>query len=1199
MTINMCTATFRTFLANIHKRRLIFIFLIGCFLCQVHAEENQLKQQPIQMSLKEVSLEVFLKNVEKKSGYIIFYNEKILDMEKGRKVSINVKAASVSEILDKVLIPRGLSYTIRDRQIIINQQNTENKTSTILQQNSGTAINGIVMDTNQQPLAGVNIFVEGQMTGTASDADGRFSLKPGKVGEMQLRISCIGFITKLLKVSDFSKELKIFMSEDASRVNEVVVVGYGTQKKVNLTGALTVIGEDMLKDRPVQSLANMLQGVAPGVNVFTSSGRPGNSASVNIRGVGSISSTGAPLILVDGVEGDLAKVNPNDVATISVLKDASAAAIYGARAAFGVVLVTTKQGDKSGKTQVSYSGRFGKMTPTTSTDYETRGYYSVMLNDLFMKSYSGVNYSRYTEEDYQQLWDRRNDKTENPDRPWVVIDQRDGRDTYVYYGNTDWYHQLYRDNRPMMSHNINLSGGTEKVQYMLSGGYYKEDGLFRQGTDTYNRYNFRSKISFEINKWFTISNNTSYYNNKYNYPGVSGVNTAFSLDKVHALASFVPTNPDGSSVVSTSFTNYQIMDGLPAMLNYGKDTNTDINNNLSNMTELTYKPMKGLTLQSNFNYTFNNNRYQNRQVNVPYSKYPGETLTLNTGNFIDKLSESSQISNYYALNVFGTYEKKYKDNNFKLMLGYNWERKYLKDINVIGYDLLSETLNDIKLVGTDADGNVRYEGGGGQNEYAIMGSFVRFNYDYNSRYLAEISGRYDGTSRFKRGQRFQFFPSFSLGWRVSEEEFFAPVTDFITNFKVRFSYGSLGNQQVGYYDYLQTLTPSTLSYLFGGDTKSSYLNISDPVASNLTWETVESRNLGVDMTFLKNKLEFTGDLYQRDTKNMLYTGKVLPATYGATPPKENCADLRTKGYELSLNWKDSFRLFGKPLAYSLTATFSDYVSEITKIDNPDKSLSYWYEGQRLGEIWGYRIDGYFKSDEEAASYTVDQTSVNAIINSSAGAEKGVKAGDLKFRDLDGNSIISLSENRVGKSGDREIIGNDEPRYHYGFTAGASWSGIDFSVFFQGIGKQDWYPGANCMAFWGPYARPYATYIPKNFNEDIWSKENPNAYFPRPRGYVALQGTNRELTATNDKYLQDIGYLRLKNVTVGYSLPRTLTQKLLIDKIRLYFSGENLGTWTKLRSDYLDPEQCATGGSGSLARIYPWARTFTFGIDVTF
>ena len=1074
-----------------------------------------------------------------------------------------------------------------------------------LAQNAGYEVKGVVVDKSGMPILGATVVEKGTTNGVSTGIDGDYAIRAAGP-ESVIEVSYVGYKTVSL-VASSSLLAHLTLEEDAMGIDDVVVIGYGTVKKNDMTGSVVAIKAEEFNRGAVVSTQDMLKGKVPGVHIIPGDGGPGSSATIRVRGAASLNASNDPLIVIDGVPiavdggkgmaNPLETINPNDIESFTVLKDASAAAIYGARAAFGVVLVTTKSGDSSGKTRISYSGRWGWNEPTTSTDYETRGYYSVYLNDLFYRSYAGVNYSRYTEQDMLELWARRNDRTEHPDRPWVKIDQRDGRDTYVYYGNTDWYHYLFKDEHPNTSHSISLSGGNDRVDYLLSGSYYSEEGLFRQHPDKLQKITFRSKITFDINKWLKVSNNTSYYNYKYFYPGPGVVNTAFSLSTVHALASFVPVNPDGTNVYNTSFSNYAMMDGLPTILNKDGHTNDDHTDNMSTTTELTWTPVKGLEIKGNFTYMFNTTRYTNRQVNTEYSQYPGEINTITTGRMEDKLSEQSMTHTYYQANLYGTFERTFaRDHNFKAMVGFNWETKFLKDVAATGYNLLSETLNDLNLVGQGADGEKRMEVGGGQNEYALMGFFGRLNYDYKGKYLVEASGRYDGTSRFKRGQRWGFFPSFSLGWRVSEEAFFDGIRDQFNNLKLRFSYGQLGNQNVGYYDYIRKISIGSQNYLFGGD-KPTTATISAPVASDLSWERSIHKNLGVDMSFLNNRLAFSADFYIRDTKDMLTAGIALPATYGAASPKTNSADLRTKGYELSLNWRDEFQLLRRPFSYSVTLTFNDYVSNITKFDNPDRSFAKkYYEGMRWGEIWGYRIGGLFASDEEARNYPVDQTTVNEIINASAGADKGLRAGDLKFLDLDDNNVISIGKNTVDDPGDREIIGNNQPRYHYGATLALQWAGIDFSIFFQGIGRQDWYPTSNAMAFWGPYARPYATYLPKNFHTQIWSEENPNSYFPRPRGYTALQGTNRELTAVNDRYLQNIGYCRLKNLTVGYTLPRQWTRKALIESLRIYFTGENLFTWSGIRSDYIDPEMAATNGE---LRLYPWQRTYMFGVDVTF
>ena len=976
-------------------------------------------------------------------------------------------------------------------------------------------------------------------------------------------------------------------------MDEAVVVGYGTQKKVNLTGAISTVEASELANRATSTLGHMLQGSVPGLNVTMSSGRPGNSPSVNIRGMNSING-GSPLILIDGVEGSLDRVNPNDVESISVIKDASSSAVYGARASFGVILVTTKTGNNTdGKAKLSYSGKFGFTAPTTSTDYETRGYYSVYVNDLFMYNYNGSKYSHYTDADMEQLWARRNDKVEDPSRPWVIIDQRNGRDEYVYYANTDWYHYLFQDIKPTQTHNISFSGGNDRVKYYVSGSYYDEEGQFRENTDKFTRIDFRSKISFDVTDWLNVSNNTSYFKSWYSYPGSSGVDTAFSLMTVHALASYPTRNPDGSSLYITSGSSSgNVMDGMLTALDKGLHKNNDDRDQISTTTEVTVTPFKGLEIKGNFTYTFYDYRAYNRFVNTTYSTYPGVIEELTTGSrFTDKLQEISNTHTFMQTNVYATYSKTFAEkHNLKVMAGFNWETKRLKDIRSEGYYLLSETLNDLNLVGVDAEGNKRMEVSGGQNEYAIAGVFARVNYDYKGKYLFEASGRYDGTSRFARASRWGFFPSASVGWKISEENFFSPVKDWFNYLKLRYSFGRLGNQQVGYYDYIREVNISDQTYLFGGSSLPIVANISAPVAGDLTWEVAQHQNVGVDMAFFNNRLAFTAEAYIRDTKDMLTDGIALPSVYGASSPKMNTADLRTSGYELSLSWKDMFMLAGRPFQYNVGFNFSDYTTVITKYDNPEYSFAMdYYEGMKVGEIWGYRTGGLFASDAEAAAYDVDQSSVNG------GQKDGPLGGDLKFLDLDGDKIISIGSNSVDDPGDREIIGNSEPRFNYGINLGFSWCNFDVSIFIQGIGRMDWYPPSNCMAFWGPYARPYASLIPKDFHTMYWTEDNPDAYYPRPRGYIAL-GDNRALTVANDRYLQNIGYCRLKNVTIGYSLPQKWMKKIKADGIRIYFTGENLAYLSGLKSDYIDPELAMTGGE---LRVYPWQKTFIFGIDINF
>lgn len=1060
-------------------------------------------------------------------------------------------------------------------------------------------LNGKVVDTEGAGVPGVAVVQAGTANGTMTASDGTFSLSVPQ-GEVTVEISSIGYVSQTIAVEPNRTSLSVVLHEDNELLDEVVVVGYGTQKKVNLTGAISTVAASDLQNRSSLDVKRMLQGSVPGLNITTSSGRPGQAAGINVRGLTSING-GSPLVLIDGAEGDLERINPMDVESISVIKDASSAAIYGARAAYGVILVTTKSGGDTsdGSATVTYSGRFGWTSPTTSTDFETRGYYSVYINNLFYSSYAGVPTAIYSDEQMKELWIRRNDVTENPARPWVVVDQEGGRDVYSYYANTDWWHYFFNDNKPTSSHSISMRGGTKKMKYLLSAGYNNQVGMLAINPDTYNKYNIRAKLDFQANKWLRVSNNTTYFTSRYDYHGYASVNNDFLQTTVGDFASIPTHNPDGTLVATNRHYNSPVANAIIA-----NPVNKHYNQiqELSTITEATITPFKDLVIKANYNYVFYFNRYVHRITNSHYSQYPGIIETYSTGaHGADHLTEDLDDNYYQQANIYATYTKSFGNHNFKLMGGANWETKYLKTVTVDGYYLLSEELNDLNLVGADPSseaGDKRIEATGGQNRYTLLGYFGRFNYDYAGKYLFEFNARYDGTSRFAQAHRWGFFPSASVGWRISEEPFFEPLRATVNNAKIRFSYGQLGNQNVGYYDYIRKISLGTGSYLFEGG-KPLVSSIGAPVASDLTWEVATHYNLGLDIDMFANKLNFSGEAYIRDTKGMLVSGNDLPSTYGASAPKKNSADLRTKGYELSLSWRDSFQMAGSPFNYGIKVVFSDYISHITKFDNPTKSLSKsYYEGQTYGEIWGYRIGGLFATDEEAASYEVDQTSVNTIINASAGSDNGLKAGDLKYLDLDHNNKISLGANTVDDPGDRRIIGNSQPRYNYGVTLNAAWAGFDFSVFFQGIGRRDWYPPQDARLFWFVYMRPYATYIPKDFQNMYWTEENPNAYFPRARGYVALgTGQDRELSAYNDRYLQNIGYCRLKNLTVGYTLPKKLTNLISMDNVRFYFTGENLQYWSPLKKygKYMDPEMAAVNNSS----VYPWQKTFMFGIDVTF
>ena len=1056
-------------------------------------------------------------------------------------------------------------------------------------------IKGQVIDESGVPVIGAGIMVKGTSRGTISDIDGNYFIEASE-GEV-LVFSSIGYTEQEVTVG-VSNVINVTLMTDTELLDEVVVVGYGVQKKVNLTGSVSVVDTEDLVGRSSSNTSNLLVGVVPNMNVTNDNGRPGDGSSINIRGVNSISSSAGPYVLIDGVEGSIDRVNPNDIESISVLKDASSAAIYGAKAAFGVILITTKQG-KDGQSKVEYNGRFTFHSPAVRTDFETRGYYSAAMVDYFSRQLKGQNFTTYDDEDYYQLWIRRNDKTEHPDRPWVV--EKNGN--YAYYANMDWFNYFFENSRPTHEHNISFYGGTDKINYRISAGYYNQDGVLRQGEgDTYTRYDMRAKISAKVTDWLKISNNTSFYQDKYPYYTRGNVKNLFAKTALHGLASIPACNPDGTPIwkVSTfaASDNYKLMSGYAAVAEHGGTYNQDDNNNFSTTFEAVLTPFKDLRITGDYTFTMLEYRAVNRQLPVPYSQYPGvvESIT----ELTDKLTETRKDGRMHTANVYANYSKTFAEShNMSLMLGAFYNTRFNYDWSADRTGLISEELNDFNLA-TGEEMSIS----GGKSRYINNGLFFRAGYDYKGRYLVEVNARYDGSSRFPKGIRYGFFPSVSAGWRMSEEAWFAPAKNVVSNLKIRASYGKLGNNEVSNYGYIQTIkSQAEIKYLFGGQNLASGTTVSDPNASDYSWEVVTSANLGLDVSFFENRLNFSGDAYIRDTDGMFMASADLPAVYGASAPKSNAASLRTMGWEFMIDWKDSFDLAGQPFHYSVGFSLADNVSNVRHYNNDNKTIGTPYAGERLGDMWGYVVDGFFQSEEQIANHRVDQSYVNSLINTSQ-IENGLHPGDLKFVDMDGDRKI-LPTTSANDVKDMVIIGNSLPRFTHTLRFSASWMGLDMSLLFNGVGRQHWYPGGETYLFWGPYSRPFVTYIPMDIYGKIWSEDNPDSYFPRPRGWTAFPGDGgpRQLSVVNNRYLQNVAYFRLKNLTLGYSLPKKWMDRAKIEKVRIYFSGENLFTLSPIKSKYIDPAMAGSSCTWQTGHTsvygYPTARAYSFGLDITF
>ena len=1018
-------------------------------------------------------------------------------------------------------------------------------------------LSGVVTDTNSEPLIGVNVVEKGSTKGTVTDFDGEFSFKTAP--NSTIVFSYIGF-RELEVIWDGTSSLNITLHEDSELLDEIVVVGYGTAQKVNLTGAVEQVTSEVFENRPITNVTQGLVGVIPNLNIALTDGKPTQSPSYNVRGTTSIGQGGSALVLIDGVEGDPRMLNPNDIESVSVLKDAASASIYGARAAFGVVLITTKTAAK-GRTSLNYSGTFSSRRPTTTPDNITDSYpWAKGFSDAWStwnddgRTPTAVNKTLAFSPEYLAEIKRR---WEDPSLPRIEINPNTG--AYEYYYSTDWYGELYKDSFFAQDHNVSVSGGNDLASFYVSGRYNGEDGLYKYNTDKYSMYNLRARGNVKIFDWLLVDNNTEFSSMKYHQPINVGEGSNIwrnIADEGHPLAPL--TNPDGTLTFPAAYTI-----GDRYLGKSGADLNQNIIKNKTSF-EASFLD-KSLTLRADF--TFQNTEYSHDQirVQVPYSRYEGQIGY--TGTNTNDFQERRSSTEYLATNVYANYLKSFNQvHNLEFLAGFNYEQSVYNNVTMTRNGIVYEDAKDINL----ALGN-NITTSGGYNKWRIACSFFRINYNYLQRYLIEVNGRYDGSSRFPSNQQWAFFPSFSAGWRLSEEAFWEVDPDAISNIKFRVSYGSLGNGSISPYTFTENFGISQSGRILG-DTRPQRTSQPGVIPSTLTWETATTGNIGLDINALSNRLSFTGDLYRRWTDDMYTVGPSVPAVFGTSVPKGNYASLETTGWEISLNWRDNFNLAGKPFNYSARASLADSKAIITDYYNPDYLLTDYYIGQTVGEIWGYRVEGLFTSYDEIAN-SPSQSNIpahNTRVN---------HPGDLKFKNLDGDDEIYHGLNRVGDSGDKTIIGNSEPRYVYGLSLGADWNNFFLSTFFQGVGKQQWYPSTESR-FWGQYNRPYNQYPrwqeDQQFREEL---QNFDAYLPLLSGYTASSGS-RQLGMPNDRYLQNVAFVRLKTLNFGYSLPASIISKIQANDIKIYLSGENLWTWSPLYKKTKDTDVTNIWRAGS-------------------
>lgn len=1019
---------------------------------------------------------------------------------------------------------------------------------------------GTVKEPSGEPVIGATVSVKGQQGGIISDINGHFVLDGVKRGQI-IRISYVGY--EPLEIVWKGTPVDVTLKENSKVLNEVVVVGYGTQKKVNVTGAVSMVNKDVLENRPVVSVTQALQGEVPGLNLSVGNygGSLEGSMNINVRGTGTIGSgsTSSPLVLVDGVEGDLTAINPNDVESISVLKDAASSSIYGSRAAFGVILVTTKSG-KAGKVHVSYSGnvRFnhGIGIPEMANSVE----FANMFNAANTNAGGSVI---FTDSQIKNMQDYMDGKLQYPT---TAKDDGKWANWTGSYANTNWFDVFYKDWATSQEHNVSLNGGNEKTQWYVSGNFMGENGLLAVGKDKLNRYTLKGKLTSELSSWAKMTYNTSWVRKDFQRPSyMSGL-------FFHNVARKWPIQP-----VCDPNGHYINENEMEQMENGGiQSKNHDY---FTNQLSFVFEPIKDWHI--NVDGTLRNYTDWEHWEVLPVYYYDVDNNAIpmqwgmGDGTYSpgqSRVNEYVYKENYYATNIYTDYSHAFGEHNFKLMVGFNAEKYATRNISGQRDGLYSASVPTLDTAASSDQVS------GSPDQMAVAGFFARLNYNYQDKYMFEANVRRDGSSRFVGNKRWGTFPSFSAGWNIAREKFFEGISKAttISSLKIRASWGELGNTRLSSWHPTYSSLPvgTKYSWILNGSLPN-YASNPSLVSKNLSWETIRSWDAGLDFALFNNRLTGSFDYFVRQTLDMVGPAPERSSVLGTSVPKENNCDMKSYGFEFQIGWRDQINDF----KYGINFNISDSQQEITRYPNESNNLSYYYKGGKLGEIWGYTTIGIANSDEEMAAHlkVADQSSLGS----------NWAAGDIMYADLNGDGKVNSGAYTLEDHGDLSVIGNETPRYNFGLNLDASWKGFDIRLFFQGTLKRDyWLDG---VYFWGTNGGMWQSNVFKE-HLDYWTTENTGAYYPRP-----LWNSRNKQVQT--RYLQNAAYCRLKNLTFGYTLPKRWTGKAGMQSVRVYVSCENLFTITSL-SKIFDPENL---GSlyGSAGKTYPLQSTVSFGLNVNF
>ena len=1124
--------------------RLFLIFMVLGILQSTASVYSQNKR--FSLNEENISIREVIELIEDQSEYRFFYEEAKLNINE--KLNLDVENSTIKEVLDELFKQKSIVYKIMENNFIVLKSSKSSFDST--QQKNVT---GVVTDSSGQPLPGVSIVIKGTTIGTITNFDGNFNLT-NVSDEATLVFSFVGMIAQEIAVKEQSN-FNIVMEEASIGVDEVIVVGYGTQKKATLTSAVEMVDVKTLDNRPVSSLSEMLSGTVANLNVTKTTSAPGSSPSLNIRGFTGIGDSdghqmGSPLIMVDGVEHDINFINPNDIESVSVLKDAAASAIYGTRAPNGVILITTKSGKKGQKMTINYSGDVRVSTPIGMPEILNSYDYATLINNGRYNNLLSQLYSDDALERMQQFIN--GEITDNN----IIINGAFG-DIYESNANEDYFSTVYKDLVVNHSHNVSINGGSEKSTYYVGVGYLQNDGIYQSDIDSDVKKFVNAKFSTDINSWLKVGLNTKYTREELIRPniGTYGANDG-------ALVYYItkpPNIPHINQVGDISeYHRNSILPSLKGDAGYRQNTDNFLLTTFSG--EIT--PLKGLSIKGNYTWRISDEDIE--QTNFVYKTFEADgTETINTSSpTSDYIKKQANHSEYQTVDLIATYTKSIKKHNFNALIGYQHEYSETNNIWASNTDMYTTLLPSLSLTygdNTIVDDEV--------SSWATQGYFMRFGYDYAGKYMVEFNGRRDAASKYSPETRWATFPSVSAGYNIAKENFW-PLKDHVNMFKLKGSWGRLGNGAGAGYAYLATMTTGSQASIIIDGSRPPEVHMPDIISSDLTWIKPETLGFGIDILAFDSRLSFEYNWYQKTIRDQEGPAETLPESLGVNPPSSNNSVSETRGWELTTSWRDeAFKLKGSPFNYGIKLTMSDYIGYVVEYNHDNMGLrNSWTPGQMFGEIYGWESAGIVQSVEDIQGASPHMHQVN----------NWIYPGSLMWVDRDGDGLVS-NYNHWYNLGDSYVLGYDYPRYKYSIALNFNWKGFSLYTLFDGVGKQTLYSNSE-----------YTTGLTGsgvhfNFQKELgyWSSDNTDAFFPR---IIETGKTN----FANNQYALNLAHLRFKNINLSYNLPKSVFKSNTIDYLTINFSVENVGmvyykSWSKLDPEFLQNEK------------YPPSRTFSLGL----